>query len=89
MDNKGANVIVSGYPKMDTFFNTSDTSIDSRWKQSGQGGLRVKRLIWAPHWTISKSGLLASYSTFPEYYKKLLEYVEHQNIEVILKPLLV
>lgn len=86
MDNKGVNVMVSGYPKMDPFFIAANEINDSFWKLSKQEHPNVKRLVWAPHWTVA-GGYPTAFSTFLEYHKKMLEYVKtHQNIEVVLKP---
>ena len=48
-DNRGKNVVVTGYPKTDDFLNKN---IHDVWKIKDQ---QHKRLIWAPHFTIQAS----------------------------------
>ena len=87
MDNKGENLIASGYPKMDPFFENTTIVDTSHWKLSRKGNPHIKRLIWAPHWTVPHPGRGTRFSTFLDYYQKMLEYVKrHPDIEVVLKP---
>jgi hypothetical protein len=79
---KGRNVIVAGYPKLDTFYIDSPVD-DSCWKTKPP----VKRLIYAPHFTILPRPGLFYWSTFLTYSSALLEYArKHPEIEMILKP---
>lgn len=51
MSNKGRNLIVSGHPIFDELkTNYNDTNV---WKTNDP---KKKKIIWAPHWSISHSG---------------------------------
>jgi hypothetical protein len=68
----GRNVSVSGYPKLDQY--NSATKIENR---------DFKRIIWAPHWSISNNG----YSTFDENCNFFLQYASaNPNIHWVFKP---
>tara|TARA_B100000795_G_C22803883_1_gene443569 strand:- start:1200 stop:2525 length:1326 start_codon:yes stop_codon:yes gene_type:complete len=68
----GRNVSVSGYPKLDEYNNV--TEFENR---------DFKRIIWAPHWTISNIG----YSTFDENYNFFLQYASRNpDIHWVFKP---
>lgn len=76
---KGTNVVVSGYPKLDTYNQTSLglSSVDSK---------RFKRtVIWAPHWSIKDTFL--GYSTFDKNYQYFLKAARrHDDIYWVFKP---
>lgn len=78
-------LIVSYYPKIDAFFlNKTDDS--KYWERSydSKGNIK-KRIIWAPHWTISNS--LLNYSTFLDNYDFFYNYAkENPDIEWIFRP---
>lgn len=59
--NKGSNVVVSGYPALDTFFSQEYTP-NWVWKNSQES--KRKNIIWAPHHTVSNSGAGLDYSCF-------------------------
>jgi|APSaa5957512535_1039671.scaffolds.fasta_scaffold28264_2 hypothetical protein len=74
---QGRNTIVSGYPKLDAYNNKKNTA--------NQKINNLKRIIWAPHWTIDDLGI--SYSTFKDNYKFFLKYAaENPDIYWIFKP---
>ncbi len=56
--NKGRNVVVVGYPNADDFINVQANDV---WKKQPE---RLKRLIWAPHFTISKERSTVMHSNF-------------------------
>jgi hypothetical protein len=80
--NKGNNVIVSGFPKIDELRNIKYKSIKSKVNTR-------KKIIWAPHWTIKGhqyTGL--DWSCFLDYneiiYDLAIQYSD--KIEIVLKP---
>ncbi|NOR68337.1 MAG: hypothetical protein GQ532_01340 [Methylomarinum sp.] len=75
--NQGVNVEVVGYPTLEL--------IRDKAQEYKKGS--VKRIIWAPHWTISKSALL-NRSCFLEYYDFFIELANQHldTIEIILRP---
>jgi hypothetical protein len=80
--NKGDNVIVSGFPRLDDFRTTRlEDEID---------GVRYKKtIIWAPHWTIKgyqNTGL--DWSCFLIYHQVMLNIAqEHKDtVQFIMKP---
>ena len=82
--NKGENVFVSGYPMLDDYKNKSSSA--SVW---GNKGKHIKKIIWAPHWTISNfqnTGL--DWSCFLDYHKFILDLAnEFKNeIQLAIKP---
>lgn len=79
--NKGGNVVVSGYPRLDDFLYPY--SVSDPWPLSEH-----KRIIWAPHHTIDGQGQGLNYSTFKQYhsvFKEIaLEYAD--QIQIAFKP---
>jgi len=57
-DNHGKNVSVVGYPTADDFLHSTFKDV---WKRQAK---KVKRLIWAPHFTISKERSMVVHSNF-------------------------
>lgn len=80
-DNKGKNAVVSGYPKFDAF---SGPVRKSYWKTSSP---QIKRIIWAPHYSVN-TGSRVDFATFTDYWGKMLEFVKNNGdkIEMIMKP---
>lgn len=56
--NKGANVAVTGYPNADSFLYSPHLDV---WKPQTH---KVKRIVWAPHFTISKERSIVTHSNF-------------------------
>jgi CDP-glycerol glycerophosphotransferase (TagB/SpsB family) len=81
--NKGKNVIVTGYPNIDLFFDRSYLPKD-RWKISDR---HIKRIIWAPHHTIDKT-LYLNYSNFLKVNDLFIEIAKHYKgkIQIVFKP---
>lgn len=65
---KGRNVFVSGYPKLDDFFD-KDRLIKNNWKPQDK---KKKKIIWAPHHTIEEVRSSKFYSTFMMYSELML-----------------
>ena len=79
--NKGRNVEVVGYPSADNFINHSYKDI---WKLQKT---RKKRIIWAPHFTISSGGLMKQ-SNFLWMATFMLELANKymESIQFVFKP---
>lgn len=82
---RGRNVVVTGFPGMDSLLNSASHSETNTWKP--QERLK-KKIIWAPHHTIQGSSSALDYSTFLEYYNFILhianKYKDH--IQLAFKP---
>ena len=78
-----SNVIVSGYPKFDTYRNPKKIVPRAQWKKPASNYNHT--VIWAPHWSIRDEFL--GYSTFDLYYKKF-QNIAKKNKETlwIFKP---
>ena len=74
----GVNVYVSGYPLFDLF--KEESSDIFQWKQ----GVRLKKVIWAPHHTIFRDG----YSNFLKVHALMLEIAEiyKNEVQFVFKP---
>ncbi len=81
---KAKNVVVTGYPLVDTYLNTSYKPKEV-WKNLDT---RVKRIIWAPHHTLKANISMSSYSNFLTYSEFFFELIEKLNykIQVAFKP---
>lgn len=66
--NKGANVIVSGYPTADDILSGGRSDDCNCWKQKDK---TIKRIIWAPHHSIMSQDML-NYSTFLDIAEDML-----------------
>lgn len=82
--NKAKNVVVSGYPALDIFFDKCYKPAYP-WKISSPC---IKRLIWAPHHTIEGQGGGLDYSNFLLYHETMFSLVEHFEgaIQIAFKP---
>ncbi|HPX76341.1 MAG TPA: CDP-glycerol glycerophosphotransferase family protein [Bacteroidales bacterium] len=81
---KAKNVVVTGYPPVDTYLNTSYKPKEV-WKNLDT---RVKRIIWAPHHTLKANISMSNYSnflTYSEFFFELIEKLNHK-IQVAFKP---
>lgn len=75
------NIIASGQPKADTYL--APAQCVGLWKLP----MANKRIIWAPHFTVSRDKTPHTFSNFFEYYDFFLQYaVSHPNIEFVLRP---
>jgi len=82
--NQGRNTLVTGYPGMDTFL-VKDYVPNDVWKIKNKN---IKRIIWAPHHTISGKGVGLDYSTFLDYCWFMLELASRykDKIQISFKP---
>jgi len=77
--NKGVNVEVTGHPGTDSFMYGSRVN-NGAWKRSG---LNMKRIIWAPHWSVISRGRgRPSASNFLEISEFMLELADRFKSEV-------
>lgn len=81
--NKGLNTIITGYPGMDIFLHKEYKPIDE-WKLKDK---KIKRIIWAPHHSISRGATL-DYSTFLSYAEVMLQLADKykNEIQIAFKP---
>lgn len=80
---KDQNIVVSGYPKMDVYFDNDGGKSQDIWKLPKNE--HIKRIIWAPHWSIGSD--ICCFGTFDKNYKFFLELArQNKNIEWVLKP---
>jgi len=81
--NKGANVVVTGYPSLDDFLYPSTVQEKDPWPLPDQ-----KRVIWAPHHTIDGQGQVLNYSTFKKYHSFFQEIAEKysDSLQIAFKP---
>ena len=82
-ENKGANVVVTGYPTED-LFRTKKSDFRNVWKQKEA---EIKRVIWAPHHSINSSDTLC-YSTFLHVADQMLDLCRTYNgkVQFVFKP---
>ena len=80
--NKAKNVVVTGYPLFD-YLRSSEKIISSMWK-CGDGR---KRIIWAPHHSISDNDIL-NCSNFLDIADDMVKLAQHykDRIEFVFKP---
>lgn len=74
---------VVGYPKLDTYLSDEAPDFKSLWKQNNES---LKRIIYAPSWSI-KATSLGGHSTFKENYNYFLGKAKNdKNIQWIICP---
>lgn len=83
-DNKGKNVIITGYPRCDVFLNPNYKP-KNVWKKTNK---KLKRVIWAPHHTIEKNNKELGYSNFLKYHQIMLDIAKKykKQIQFAFKP---
>ena len=74
-DNKGSNVVVTGYPLIEDLLNY-DGSVDF-WKKQNE---KKKKIIWAPHHSVENKNL--PFSTFKKFAEFMIEISEIYQDEV-------
>ena len=84
MGNRAVNVTATGHPMADTFLFPESVRPDV-WKGCGSG---MKRVIWAPHWTVDEKTCWLFYGTFMRTGEILLEMAEKYQgqIQFAFKP---
>lgn len=84
MDNKGSNVCITGHAMADAFLFSPDRHVPA-WKDCGKP---LKKVIWAPHWTIT-DGLVwfasGNFLSVAEQMTKLAEQYR-EEIQFAFKP---
>ena len=81
---KLSNTYVSGFPGLDRIYS-NEYRPRKVWKNFGNGS--VKRIIWAPHHTISGQGSSLDYSSFIEYHDYFINLVQTRNdLQIAFKP---
>lgn len=80
--NKGANVVVVGYPEADDFIKPSFNDV---WKIKDRS---IKRLIWAPHFTIDSEHSEVKRSNFLWMAQIMLDIAEQykDRMQIAFKP---
>jgi CDP-glycerol glycerophosphotransferase (TagB/SpsB family) len=81
---RGMNVIVTGYPGIDLFFDKEYKPKDS-WKIKDR---KVKRIIWAPHHTLYGDKTFSGYSNFRNLYQVMID-IAHEfqdEIQIVFNP---
>lgn len=84
MDNGGRNSVVVGHPMADPFlFSESEPPVV--WKDCGR---EMKKVIWAPHWTIEADTCWLFYGTFMKTGQAMLELAGkyRDRIQFAFKP---
>lgn len=79
MDNGGANISITGHTMADAFLFSEERHIPA-WKDCGKN---LKKIIWAPHWTISEE--TSSWFTagnFLEVAERMVELAERYQDEL-------
>lgn len=79
MDNRGANVSLTGHTMADAFLFSEERLVPA-WKDCGKN---LKKIIWAPHWTISEE--TSSWFTagnFLEVAEQMTELAERYQDEI-------
>ena len=87
LKNKGRNLAIVGHPILDylrEFPNLRRHSINDVWKTAKHG---VKKLIWAPHWTITNESFYSN-STFLSICDDMIHIAEKyaDQIHIAFKP---
>ena len=82
--NKGANVVVTGYPGIEMYLDKDYVASMKDWKVQDSS---LKRIIWAPHWSVEKVGTVI-FSCFLQYCDFMLEMARKYSgkVQFILKP---
>lgn len=82
--NKGRNSIASGNPIADLFLN-DDAKQERVWKDCGS---HMKKVIWAPHWTITPDACWIVCGTFLKNAEAMLELAQkyEHRIQFAFKP---
>lgn len=79
-------IIVSGYTKLDAYFENNFIDDKNIWKISKEENPNIKRVIYAPHWSFSKNNAFRL-GTFNQNYKYFLDLAKNnKNIQWIYKP---
>ena len=82
--NHGRNVVNTGYPGIESYINSLYIPSEKDWKIKNK---KFKRIIWAPHHTISPVGNV-NYSCFLRYAGFMLEMADKYSdrVQFVFKP---
>lgn len=81
---KASNAYISGFPGLDRIYS-NEYKPKKVWKKFGNES--SKKIIWAPHHTISGQGNDLDYSSFMEYHNYFIKLVETRNdLQIAFKP---
>lgn len=82
--NKGTNILVTGFPGTDVFLDHNYVPANV-WKQKNEN---IKKIIWAPHHSIENDTAFLSYSSFLMYADFMVRMTGEFNgkIQVAFKP---
>ena len=78
--NKGINAITVGYPGIEGFIRPTNNSRLNDWKNDDR---KYKRIIWAPHHTITPAYGCVYFSCFMRYYEFMINIAEKYKSEVL------
>lgn len=83
LSSKGRNMVITGHPIIDAF-DKAKTNNNSVWKNCGNN---LKRIIWAPHWTINNDARFcpATFLKYSDYMVNLARRYQH-IIQIAFKP---
>lgn len=77
---RGANAVLSGYPKVDDLIDGTFNKRNNIWKEKGN---RKKRIIWAPHFNMTRR----MNGTFHLNYKWFFDYARtHPETSWVVRP---
>lgn len=84
MKNKGRNVAITGHPMADAFLQAAKNQT-SAWKDCGPA---MKKIIWAPHWTITSEVSWFSSGNFLRLAEDMVKLAEahRHDIQFAFKP---
>lgn len=83
MNNKGRNIAITGHPVVD-YLTSAPTEAKDAWRNCKSG---VKKVIWAPHWTIGNQSFYCA-STFLLVSDVMLKIAQRyaDSIRIAFKP---
>lgn len=83
----GDNMVYSGYPKMDVYFEDKEIDVNKIWKKpEGAEGEDYLRVIYSPHHSLKGTNMLA-WSTFEENGEFMYELAKkHSEVSWIIRP---
>ena len=80
--NKGRNMVISGYTNFDLYLSPSATDV---WKLKDN---RLKRLIWAPHFSIGTKHTIYTHSNFLWMAEMMIKFAQQyeNKLQIAFKP---
>ena len=78
-------VLVTGHPKLDVYLEPEPEAADGLWSLPRSSHSEVKRVIWAPHFSVKNREV--AFSTFHRYYEHFYELARRDpRIDWVVKP---